>query len=153
MSKKEENNAHIKRKVLERSMEQEKAFDLLKQINEKKKINIDDNKYILELEEQNRKKKEEYEAADNLRKKRMEDIRKSIENEIELKRISKKKEIEEDEEYRNLMNQNMKKLYQEEEDKKRRQIEKYEQYRKDLEEQIRDNRRREIEKLRFHTNV
>ena len=83
----------------------------------------------------------------------MEDIRKSIENEIELKRISKKKEIEEDEEYRNLMNQNMKKLYQEEEDKKRRQIEKYEQYRKDLEEQIRENRRRDLEKLRFQTMV
>jgi hypothetical protein len=83
----------------------------------------------------------------------MDDIKKSIEYEIEFKKNAKKKEIDEDEKYRDLMNQNMKKYYQEEEDKKRRQIEKYEQYRKDLEDQIRENRRRDLEKLRFQTMV
>jgi hypothetical protein len=65
------------------------------------------------------------------------------------KSIEKTKKKEEDIKYNNAMSQSYNIYLKTEEDKKKKRLEEYEEYRRYLEEQIKDNKRREFERIKF----
>ena len=87
--------------------------------------------------------------ADKNRKMKLDDYRRSLKDSLAVKLLEKEKLKQEEEKYKIIMEEQYAKYLKEENEKKRKQIEKYENYRKALEEQIKDNKMREIEKMKY----
>ena len=143
------NNA-IKERINKRAMEQEAAGNyLLKIINSLDKKNKDINLAEQEREKQEQKKQLEYEMADKNRKLKLDDYKKSLLDILVLKNLEKEKQRQEEAKYRKSLEEEYNSYLKEEKERKMKQIEKYENYRKALEEQIKENRMRDLEKLKY----
>lgn len=141
-------NNIIKDRIIKRSLEQEAASNfLLKIINSKERRNSDH--YLVEREKQEQKKKLEYELADKNRRQKMNDFKQSLLDILEHKNIEKQKQKEEDEQYKKNIEEDYEQYLKEEKEKKLKQIQKYENYRKALEEQIKENKIRDIERIKY----
>ena len=141
-------NDPIRQRVNNRTLNQEIAGKyLLKIYNTIDKQNQD--AYLEEKEKQDKLKMQEYEMADKNRKMKLDDYRRSLKDSMAVKLLEKEKLKQEEEKYKIIMEEQYAKYLKEENEKKRKQIEKYENYRKALEEQIKDNKMREIEKMKY----
>ena len=141
-------NNVIKERINKRAMEQEAAGNyLLKIYNSKEKQ--DQDAYIIEREKQEQRKKLEYELADKTRQMKIDDYRKSLLDTLEKKNLEKEKQKEEDAKYRKSLEEEYNLYLKEEKERKLKQIEKYENYRKALEEQIKENKIRDFEKVKY----
>ena len=138
----------LNQKYYEMQIEQEKQSALFKQMNDLRELK-DNEKFRKELYEQDLKRKIEYEEADKNRKKKINELKKSMEDYLIWKGMEKKKKKEEDIKYNNAMSQSYNIYLKTEEDKKKKKLEEYEEYRRNLEEQIKDNKRREFERIKF----
>ena len=109
------------------------------------------NKIILSGKQNNKnyRNKNDYIQADNIRKNKIEEIRKSLDDDILRKKQSLINDKENNLKYRNEMKRSYKNYLTEKENLKKQKMEEYEQYKKDLEEQIRENKNRELDKIRF----
>jgi hypothetical protein len=132
----------------EMQIEQEKQNALIKQMNALKEIK-ENERFRKELYEQDLKRKIEYEEADKNRKKKINELKKSMEDYLKWKGMEKKIKREEDNKYNNELAQSYNIYLKTEEDKKKKRLEEYEEYRRNLEEQIKDNKRREFERIKF----
>ena len=140
-------NSVIRDRVNKRAQEQEAAGNYLKKIySTREKQNND--LYLAEKEKQDQKKKLECEIADKNRQNKIEDYRKSLEVTLALKSLERKKQKEEEDKYRKSLEEEYALYLKEEEQKKLKKFEKYENYRKALEEQIKDNKVREFERMK-----
>ena len=117
----------------------------MNELKEKK----DNERYLRELSAQDLKRKIEYEEADKIRKKKVNELKQSMNDYIIWKEREKQKLKDEETKYLNQMNQSYNYYLKTEEEKKKKKLEEYEQYRRDLEEQMKDNKRREIERIKF----
>ena len=141
-------NDPIRQRVNNRTLNQEIAGKyLLKIYNTIDKQNQDS--YLEEKEKQDKLKMQEYEMADKNRKMKLDDYRRSLKDSLAVKLLEKENLKQEEEKYKIIMEEQYAKYLKEENEKKRKQIEKYENYRKALEEQIKDNKMREIEKMKY----
>ena len=140
-------NSVIRDRVNKRVQEQEAAGNYLKKIYSTREKQSND-LYLAEKEKQDQKKKLECEIADKNRKNKIEDYRKSLEDTLVLKSLERKKQQEEEDKYRKSLEEEYALYLKEEEQKKIKKFEKYENYRKALEEQIKDNKAREIERMK-----
>ena len=137
----------IRDRINKRAQEQEAAGNYLKKIySTREKQNNDI--YLIEKEKQDQKKQLEYEMADKNRQNKIEDYRKSLEDTIAMRSLERKKQKEEEDKYRKSLEEEYALYLKEEEQKKIKKFEQYENYRKALEEQIKDNRIREMERLK-----
>ena len=82
-------------------------------------------------------------------KKKINELKKSMEDYLKWKGMEKKIKREEDNKYNNELAQSYNIYLKTEEDKKKKRLEEYEEYRRNLEEQIKDNKRREFERIKF----
>ena len=140
-------NNVIRDRVNKRAQEQEAAGNYLKKIySTREKQNND--LYLAEKEKQDQKKKLELEIADKNRQTKIEDYRKSLEDTLALKSLERKKQREEEDKYRKSLEEEYALYLKEEEQKKLKKFEKYENYRKALEEQIKENKVREFERMK-----
>ena len=140
-------NSVIRDRVNKRAQEQEAAGNYLKKIySTREKQNND--LYLAEKEKQDQKKKLECEIADKNRQNKIEDYRKSLEVTLALKNLERKKQKEEEDKYRKSLEEEYALYLKEEEQKKLKRFEQYENYRKALEEQIKDNKVREFERMK-----
>ena len=140
-------NSVIRDRVNKRAQEQEAAGNYLKKIySTREKQNND--LYLAEKEKQDQKKKLECEIADKNRQTKIEDYRKSLEVTLALKNLERKKQKEEEDKYRKSLEEEYALYLKEEEQKKLKRFEQYENYRKALEEQIKDNKVREFERMK-----
>ena len=141
-------NDPIKQRVNNRTLNQEIAGKyLLKIYNTIDKQNHDT--YLEEKEKQDKLKMQEYEMANKNRQMKLDDYRRSLKDSLAVKLLEKEKLKQEEEKYKLVMEEQYAKYLKEENEKKRKQIEKYENYRKALEEQIKENKMREIEKMKY----
>ena len=141
------NQIQFRIRVNKRAQEQEAAGNYLKKIySTREKQNND--LYLLEKEKQDQKKKLECETADKNRQNKIEDYRKSLEVTLALKNLERKKQKEEEDKYRKSLEEEYALYLKEEEQKKLKRFEQYENYRKALEEQIKDNKVREFERMK-----
>ena len=141
-------NDALKERINKRALEQEAAGNyLLKIYNSVEKQNQDI--YLAEREKQEQKKRLEYEMADKNRRMKIDDYRKSLLDDLAIKSLEKEKKKEEEAKYRKSLEEEYALYLKEEKEKKIKQIEKYENYRKALEEQIKDNKMRDIERLKY----
>ena len=92
---------------------------------------------------------QEYEMANKNRQMKLDDYRKSLKDSLAIKLLEKEKLKQEEEKYKLVLEEQYAKYLKEENEKKLKQIEKYENYRKALEEQIKDNKMRETEKMKY----
>ena len=137
----------IRDRINKRAQEQEAAGNYLKKIySTREKQNNDI--YLIEKEKQDQKKQLEYEMADKNRQNKIEDYRKSLEDTIAMRSLERKKQKEEEDKFRKNLEEEYALYLKEEEQKKIKKFEQYENYRKALEEQIKDNRIREMERLK-----
>ena len=137
----------IRDRINKRAQEQEAAGNYLKKIySTREKQNNDI--YLIEKEKQDQKKQLEYEMADKNRQNKIEDYRKSLEDIIAMRSLERKKQKEEEDKFRKNLEEEYALYLKEEEKKKIKKFEQYENYRKALEEQIKDNRIREMERLK-----
>jgi hypothetical protein len=141
-------NDPIRQRVNNRTLNQEIAGKyLLKIYNTIDKQNQDT--YLEEKEKQDKLKMQEYELANKNRQMKLDDYRKSLKDSLAIKLLEKEKLKQEEEKYKLVLEEQYAKYLKEENEKKLKQIEKYENYRKALEEQIKDNKMREIEKMKY----
>ena len=141
-------NDPIRQRVNNRTLNQEIAGKyLLKIYNTIDKQNQDS--YLEEKEKQDKLKMQEYEMADKNRKMKLDDYRRSLKDSLAVKLLEKEKLKQKEEKYKIIMEEQYAKYLKEENEEKRKQIEKYENYRKALEYQINDNKMREIEKMKY----
>ena len=141
-------NDPIRQRVNNRTLNQEIAGKyLLKIYNTIDKQNQDS--YLEEKEKQDKLKMQELEMADKNRQMKLDDYRRSLKDSLAVKLLEKEKLKKEEEKYKIVMEEQYAKYLKEENEKKLKQIEKYENYRKALEEQIKENKMREIEKMKY----
>ena len=141
-------NDPIRQRVNNRTLNQEIAGKyLLKIYSTIDKQNQDS--YLEEKEKQDKLKMQEYEMADKNRQMKLDDYRRSLKDSLAVKLLEKEKLKKEEEKYKIVMEEQYAKYLKEENEKKLKQIEKYENYRKALEEQIKENKMREIEKMKY----
>ena len=141
-------NDAIRQRVNNRSLNQEIAGKyLLKIYKTIDKQNQD--AYLEEKEKQEKLKMQEYEMAKKNMQMKLDDYRRSLKDSLAVKLLEKEKLKQEEEKYKLVMEEQYAKYLKEENEKKRKQIEKYENYRKALEEQIKENKMREIEKMKY----
>jgi hypothetical protein len=141
-------NDPIKQRVNNRTLNQEIAGKyLLKIYNTIDKQNHDT--YLEEKEKQDKLKMQEYEMANKNRQMKLDDYRRSLKDSLAVKLLEKEKLKQEEEKYKLQIEEQYAKYLKEENEKKLKEIEKYENYRKALEEQIKDNKMREIEKMKY----
>ena len=140
-------NSVIRDRINKRAQEQEAAGNYLKKIYSARQQQNNEF-YLVDKEKQEQKKKLELEIADKNRQNKIEDYRKSLEDTLALKSLERKKQKEEEDKYRKNMEEEYALYLKEEEQKKLKKFERYESYRKALEEQIKDNKVREIERMK-----
>ena len=140
-------NSVIRDRINKRAQEQEAAGNYLKKIYSARQQQNNEF-YLVDKEKQEQKKKLELEIADKNRQNKIEDYRKSLEDTLALKSLERKKQKEEEDKYRKNMEEEYSLYLKEEEQKKLKKFERYESYRKALEEQIKDNKVREIERMK-----
>ena len=143
----------IKQKVRERELEQSYAQNILAQIYQSHEQQVDNfyNKIISgeRNSAKNTRKQNEYLEADKNRLQKIEEIKKSLEENIQRKRQDKIKKREDDLKIRNEINKNYTNYLNEQDNLKKKRMERYEQYKKDLEEQIKDKERRELDRIKY----
>ncbi len=143
----------IKEKVKKREKYQNYVHNIVSKIYKIHDKQVDDyyNKIILSGKQNNKnhRNKNDYVQADNIRKNKIEELRKSLDDDILRKKQSLINDKEINLKYRNEMKRSYKNYLTEKENLKKQKMEEYEQYKKDLEEQIRENKNRELEKIRF----
>ena len=138
----------IKERINKRQKGQEIAGNyLLKIYNSLEKKNQD--AYIAEREKQEQKKKLEYEMADKTRKMKIDDYKKSLQDTLAFKNLEKEKKKNEETKYRQQLEEEYALYLKEEKEKQLKKFEKYENYRKALEEQIKENKMRDIESFKY----
>ena len=142
-------NKVIQDRVNRIAKKQEAASNFLKKIYALKEKKNDD-MYIIEREKQEQKKKLELENADKDRQKKMDEIRKCLEENMLIKSMEKEKRLKEEIKMKEDAEKEYALYLKEEEEKKRKEIEKYENYRKALEEQIKENREMEYDKMKMN---
>ena len=152
-NKKDEYSNSIQNKIKKRILEQEKVKTLLLNIYKTKQKFFDDNKYIKELEEQNKKNEIEKEREEKLRLKQIDEVYQSNLFEISLKNKKKLKQKEEDENYRLQLCKSYDNYIKKEKEEKIKEIEKYKKYRKELEEQIKENKRRNLKRIKLPSMI
>ena len=141
-------NDAIRQRVNNRSLNQEIAGKyLLKIYKTIDKQNQD--AYLEEKEKQEKLKMQEYEMAKKNMQMKLDDYRRSLKDSLAVKLLEKEKLKQEEEKYKLQIEEQYAKYLKEENEKKLKEIEKYENYRKALEEQIKDNKMREIEKMKY----
>ena len=141
-------NDPIRQRVNNRTLNQEIAGKyLLKIYKTIDKQNQD--AYLEEKEKQDKLKMQEYEMAQKNKQMKLDDYRRSLKDSLAVKLLEKEKLKQEEEKYKIQIEEQYAKYLKEENEKKMKQIEKYENYRKALEEQIKDNKMREIEKMKY----
>ena len=143
----------IKQKVREREMNQQYAQNILAAIYQSHDKQMDEyyNKIISggRNSDKNNQKQNEYIEADRNRLVKIEEMKRSLEDNIQKKKQDQIKNKEDKLKYRNEVNREYSNYLNEQDNLKKKKIEQYEQYKKDLEEQIRDNQRRELEKIKY----
>ncbi len=152
-NKKDEYSNSIQTKIKKRILEQEKIKTLLLNIYKTKQKFFDDNKYIKELEEQNKKNEIEKEREEKLRLKQIDEVYQSNLFEISLKNKKKLKQKEEDKNYRIQLCKSYDNYIKKEKEEKIKEIEKYKKYRKELEEQIKENKRRNLNRIKLPSMI
>ncbi len=152
-NKKDEYSNSIQTKIKKRILEQEKVKTLLLNIYKTKQKFFDDNKYIKELEEQNKKNEIEKEREEKLRLKQIDEVYQSNLFEITLKNKKKLKQKEEDKNYRIQLCKSYDNYIKKEKEEKIKEIEKYKKYRKELEEQIKENKRRNLNRIKLPSMI
>ena len=140
-------NSVIRDRINKRAQEQEAAGNYLQKIYSARQQQNNEF-YLVDREKQEQKKKLELEIADKNRQNKIEDYRKSLEDTLALKSLERKKQKEEEDKYRKNMEEEYALYLKEEEQKKLKKFERYESYRKALEEQIKDNKIREFERMK-----
>ena len=105
--------------------------------------------YLAEREKQEQKKKLEYEMADKARKMKIDDYKKSLQDTLAIKNLEKEKKKNEEAKYRQQLEEEYALYLKEEKEKQLKKFEKYENYRKALEEQIKENKMRDIESFKY----
>ena len=140
-------NSVIRDRINKRAQEQEAAGNYLQKIYSSRQQQNNEF-YLVDREKQEQKKKLELEIADKNRQNKIEDYRKSLEDTLALKSLERKKQKEEEDKYRKNMEEEYALYLKEEEQKKLKKFERYESYRKALEEQIKDNKIREFERMK-----
>ena len=148
-NKKDENPYHIndyiesdiiKERVYNRMQQQKKVANYLRQIYDSHEKNMSEhyNKIILGNNNNDLIKKKELENADMKRIKRINDMKIFFEENNKKKCLDEQRKKNEDYNYRLYLNKSYNDYLNEKETKRKRQLEQYEQYRKDLEAQIQE---------------
>ena len=134
-------NDKIQLKVLQRSIDQERAIEHLRNILYPKKL-IEESEYqgfIKNVaDEKQLKKKREYELADQARRIQLEKMKKSLDNSIGDKKRIKYEEEEIEKKYREMYEKEHELYLEKEKQKKLEKDKKLEEYRRGLEEQIQE---------------
>ena len=142
-----EKNILIKKKIQHRILKQEKVKTLLINIYNFKSKFFDNNKYIKEFEEQNKKNDEEIKSKNKIRMKQIEEINNFNLLESKLKREKVMKEKEEEKKYRLELSKSYDNYLKEQKEERKKEIEKYKKYKKELDEQIKENNKRNLQRL------
>ena len=141
-------NNIIKDRINRRILKQEAAANYLSKIYNSLEQQSQD-VFLTEQNNQDLKKKLEYENIDKNRQMKIEDYKKGLLDNLAYKNRERKKKKEEDEKYRKSLEEEYALYLQKEKEKKLKQFEKYENYRKALEEQIKENKMRDVESLKY----
>ena len=144
-----ENDA-IKQRVLARIQEQQNAAKYLKQIYDSHEKNLNEryNKFLYGNNNETEKKKE-LEIADKKRQEKIEEYRQFMDDKIKKKNLDNQKKKQEDLEYRMYLNKSYNEYLNEKNGRRKKQLEQYEKYRKELEAQIQEKKIRGKEQLKY----
>ena len=126
----------IQMKILQRSLNQEKAIEHLRNILYPQKQIKEEGEYQGFNNEKNFEKKNKYELADAARKIQIEKLKKYLDDSIEDRQKQKEEEKEIEKRYRLMYEKDYELFMEKEKQKKREKEEKIENYRKMLDEQI-----------------
>ena len=144
-------NDVIKQRVLQRIQDQQNAAKYLKQIYDSHEKNMNEryNKFIMGNDTTKTDKKKELEIADKKRQEKLEDLKKFMKEDIQKKLLDNQKKKEEDLKYRMYLNKSYNEYLNEKNGRRKKQLEQYEQYRKELEAQIQEKQIRGREQLKY----
>ena len=144
-------NDVIKQRVLQRIQDQQNAAKYLKQIYDSHEKNMNEryNKFIMGNDTTETDKKKELEIADKKRQEKLEDLKKFMKEDIQKKLLDNQKKKEEDLKYRMYLNKSYNEYLNEKNGRRKKQLEQYEQYRKELEAQIQEKQIRGREQLKY----
>ena len=159
-NKKNENPYHIndyiesdiiKERVYNRMQQQKNVANYLRQIYDSHEKNMSEhyNKIILGNNNNDLIKKKELENADIRRIKRINDMKRFFEENNKKKCLDEQRKKNEDYNYRLYLNKSYNDYLNEKETKRKRQLEQYEQYRKDLEAQIQEKHKSRREQIKY----
>jgi hypothetical protein len=144
-----ENDA-IKQRVLARMQDQQNAAKFLKQIYDSHEKNLNEryNKFLYGNNNEIDKKKE-LEIADKKRQEKIEELRQFMDENLKKKNLDNQKKKEEDLQYRMYLNKSYNEYLNEKNGRRKKQLEQYEKYRKELEAQIQEKKIRGKEQLKY----
>ncbi len=144
-----ENDA-IKQRVLARMQDQQNAAKFLKQIYDSHEKNLNEryNKFLYGNNNEIDKKKE-LEIADKKRQEKIEELRQFMDENLKKKNLDNQKKKEEDLQYRMYLNKSYNEYLNEKNGRRKKQLEQYEKYRKELEAQIQEKKVRGKEQLKY----
>ena len=144
-----ENDA-IKQRVLARMQDQQNAANILKQIYDSHEKNLNEryNKFLFGNNTETDKKKE-LEIADKKRQEKIEELRQFMDENLKKKNLDNQKKKEEDLQYRMYLNKSYNEYLNEKNGRRKKQLEQYEKYRKELEAQIQEKKVRGKEQLKY----
>ena len=141
-------NDVIRNRINKRVLEQEAASNhLMKIYNSLEKQNLDS--YIAEREKQEQKDKLRYELADKNRQMKIEDYKRGLLDTLAYKNQEREKQKEEDARYKKSLEDEYALYLKQEKEKEMKKFEKYENYRKALEDQIKENKLRDFERMKY----